>query len=199
MTRLVTERLLLRDFTWADLEAVHVFASNPIVTQFMEWGPNDIHDTRAFLTMAVAQPSHRQRTEFEFAAVLPDGPDGSDAVIGSVSIRITDQHHQQGELGYVFNPAFWSRGYATEASRTLLEFGFGPLGLHRIAATCRPENLGSARVLKKAGLSLEGRLRDHKFVRGEWRDSLLYAAIAAEGLVVDGDQAQYFRDDRSLP
>jgi ribosomal-protein-alanine N-acetyltransferase len=179
MTQLVTERLLLRDFTWSDQEAVHAFAGDPLVTQFMDWGPNDVHDTRAFLTMAVAQSSHRQRNEFEFATVLRDTTDDEPGwVIGSVSVRITNQQHQQGELGYVFNRAYWSRGYATEAGSALLDFGFRTLGLHRIAATCHPDNLGSARVLEKLGMTAEGRLRDHRLVRGVWRDSLLYAAIA---------------------
>lgn len=185
MPTLVTERLQLRDFLWSDQDAVHAFASDPAVTRFMDWGPNDVHDTRAFLTMAVAQTSHRQRTEFEFAAVLPAGsdpsagPDESDRVIGSVSVRITNAQHRQGELGYIFHPAYWSRGYATEASRALLQFGFGSLDLHRITATCRPDNRGSARVLQKTGMSLEGRMRDHKLVHGRWQDSLLYAAINA--------------------
>ncbi len=182
MTQLVTERLLLRDFAWSDQEAVHVFASDPVVTQFMDWGPNDVHDTRAFVTMAVAQSSHRHRTEFEFAAVLPARTeDEPGQVIGSVSVRITNQQHRQGEMGYVFNRAFWSQGYATEASRALLDFGFTTLGLHRIAATCRPDNIGSARVLEKVGMAQEGRMRDHRFIRGEWRDSLLYAVIAPFG------------------
>jgi RimJ/RimL family protein N-acetyltransferase len=59
----------------------------------------------------------------------------------------------------------------------LLRFGFDRLDLHRIAATCHPDNRGSSRVLEKAGMELEGRMRDHKLIRGEWRDSLLYAAI----------------------
>jgi RimJ/RimL family protein N-acetyltransferase len=171
MTELVTERLLLRDFQWSDQEAVHAFAGNPAVTLFMDWGPNDVHDTRAFLTTAVAQSSHRQRTEFWFATVLEG------QVIGSVSVQVTNRRHRQGELGYVFDPAFWSQGYATEASRALLRFGFGRLELHRIAATCHPDNRGSIRVLEKTGMHLEGRMRDHKLIRGAWRDSLLYAAI----------------------
>jgi RimJ/RimL family protein N-acetyltransferase len=173
MTQLVTERLLIRDFTWADEAAVHVFASDPAATRFMEWGPNDVHDTRAFIAMAVAQPMHRERTEFEFATVLSQ----TGRLIGSVSVRITDRQHLQGELGYIFDPAVWAHGYATEATRALLRFGFDSLGLHRIAATCHPDNVGSARVLEKAGMSLEGRMREHKFVRGQWRDSLLYAAV----------------------
>jgi RimJ/RimL family protein N-acetyltransferase len=185
MIRLVTERLVLRDFIWADQDAVHAFASDPVATRFMEWGPNDIHDTRAFLSMAVAQTSQRQRTEFEFAAVLGDDLPEAGQVIGSVSVRVTDRQHQQGELGYIFAPARWSRGYATEATKALLAFGFGSLDLHRIAATCHPDNLASARVLEKAGMAYEGRLRDHKLVRNRWRDSLLYAAVAP-GVAVDG-------------
>jgi RimJ/RimL family protein N-acetyltransferase len=173
MTQLATDRLLIRDFTWADEAAVHGFASDPAATRFMEWGPNDVHDTRAFIAMAVAQSVHRDRTEFELAAVLAE----SDEVIGSTSIRVTDRQHEQGELGYIFDPAVWGRGYATEATLGLLGFGFGTLGLHRIAATCHPDNIGSARVLEKAGMSFEGRMREHKFVRGQWRDSLLYAAV----------------------
>ena len=70
-------------------------------------------------------------------------------------------------------------GYATEAAAAVLRFGFDTLGLHRIWATCRPENLGSSRVLEKIGMQREGHLRDHVMVRGAWQDSLLYAAIAA--------------------
>jgi [ribosomal protein S5]-alanine N-acetyltransferase len=178
MTRLVTERLLLRDFAWSDQEAVHAFAADPVVTRFMDWGPNDVQATRAFLAMTVPQQTHWPRSEFELAAVLRD-PACPDAgrLIGSVSVRITNREHRQGELGYVFNAAFWSRGYATEATTALLEFGFGPLELHRIIATCHPDNRGSVRVLEKAGMAYEGRLRDHKLIRGQWRDSLLYAAV----------------------
>jgi RimJ/RimL family protein N-acetyltransferase len=55
--------------------------------------------------------------------------------------------------------------------------GLGCLRLRRIAATCHPDNRASARVLEKIGMRREGRLRSHLFVRGAWRDSLLYAAV----------------------
>jgi RimJ/RimL family protein N-acetyltransferase len=51
------------------------------------------------------------------------------------------------------------------------------VGLHRIFATCDSENRASARVLEKAGMQLEGRKRSHLFVKGRWRDSLLYAIL----------------------
>lgn len=61
--------------------------------------------------------------------------------------------------------------------RTLLDFGFGELGAHRIYARVAPENEASSRVLLKHGFGLEGHLRKECFVRGEWQDSLLYAIL----------------------
>jgi RimJ/RimL family protein N-acetyltransferase len=49
-----------------------------------------------------------------------------------------------------------------------------------VFATCDPENIASARVLEKTGMKLEGHIREHKFVKGKWRDSLLYAIISQE-------------------
>jgi len=59
-----------------------------------------------------------------------------------------------------------------------LDFGLSGGGLHRITATCDPENVGSARVLEKIGMVREGHLRDYFLIRGAWRDRLLYAALA---------------------
>jgi RimJ/RimL family protein N-acetyltransferase len=54
------------------------------------------------------------------------------------------------------------------------------MGLHRIHATCRPANETSAKVLQKAGMKVEGHLREHRLVRGKWEDSLLFSILAHE-------------------
>ena len=53
--------------------------------------------------------------------------------------------------------------------------------MRRVVATCHPDNVGSARVLEKAGMEREGRMRGHLRLRGAWRDSLLYAAGNRDG------------------
>lgn len=58
-----------------------------------------------------------------------------------------------------------------------MQFGFQHLRLRRIEATCHPENHASARVLQKAGLTYEGLMRSHLFVREVSQDSLLYATV----------------------
>ncbi|MGY2032470.1 GNAT family N-acetyltransferase [Nocardia gipuzkoensis] len=101
----------------------------------------------------------------------------SGRLIGSAAIGVTSAQHRRGEFGFVFHRDFWSQGYATEVGMLLLRFGFDRLRLRRISATCHPDNHASARVLEKVGSTLEGRMRSHLFVRGVWRDSLLYAAV----------------------
>jgi RimJ/RimL family protein N-acetyltransferase len=174
--RLVGRRLVLRDFRAGDLDSVHSYACDPTVTRFLDWGPNSLEDTRAFLAQAVAQASAAPRHCFDAAVIDAE----SGALIGGASLRITSREHRRGELGYALHPAFWSKGYATEAARMLLDFGFCRLHLRRISATCHPDNHGSSNVLRKVGLEFEGRLRSHLRVRGEWRDSLLYARIAED-------------------
>jgi RimJ/RimL family protein N-acetyltransferase len=174
VTRLETERLVLRQFVADDVAAVHEYASDPEVTRFTTWGPNTFETTREFLATVLARPAGGD--EFGFAITLRD----SGRLIGSVGIGVWSDEHRRGELGYVLNRAYWSLGYATEATLRLVQFGFDELDLHRIEATCHPDNRASARVLEKVGFQFEGRLRDHMQARGEWRDSLLYATIRAD-------------------
>jgi [ribosomal protein S5]-alanine N-acetyltransferase len=102
----------------------------------------------------------------------------AERLIGSIELRVVSSEHRRGEIGYVLAHEWWGHGYATEATCRLLAFGFDELGLHKISATCDPENRPSIAVLTKSGMHQEGVLRDHIYVRGEWRDRLLFSVIA---------------------
>jgi RimJ/RimL family protein N-acetyltransferase len=172
---LTGERLTLREFEPADEGALHAFVSDAEVTRFTTWGPNTAADTRAFLDEVMHEARSGQRRRFALAAV----DSASGRLLGSVELFVESREHLRGELGWVFDAGQWGRGYATEATRLLLRFGFDDQGLHRIAATCHPDNTASVRVLQKAGMTYEGRMRDHMRVRDGWRDSLLFAVLAA--------------------
>jgi [ribosomal protein S5]-alanine N-acetyltransferase len=109
-------------------------------------------------------------------------------VIGGVGLRVSRPEHFAGDMGYTFNPEYWGKGYGTEAAAAMLTFGLVELNLHRIYATCDPENRASARVMEKIGMRYEGRLRDYTFKKGKWRDSLIYARIATDGLAHSPDR-----------
>jgi [ribosomal protein S5]-alanine N-acetyltransferase len=169
-----TPRLLLREFRASDHDAAHAFASDTEVTRYTDWGPNSRQDTTAFLTEVVRGSRSRPRRRFGLAVVNRE----AEILIGSIELRITSASHQRGEIGYVLNRSWWGRGYASEAATTLLHFGFDELGLHKITAACDPGNAASARVLTKIGMQREGHLRDQLRIRGQWRDRLIYAALA---------------------
>jgi len=171
-----TGRLLLRDFVEEDWRAVHEYGSDPEVVRYLPWGPNTEEDSRDFISRSIAIQSESPRRRFEIGIVLKE----EGKLIGGCGIRENNPTLMEGNMGYVLNKDYWGRGIATEAARALVRFGFETLNLHRIFATCFPENRASERVLQKCGMRLEGRLRENLLMRGEWRDSLLYAILDHE-------------------
>jgi RimJ/RimL family protein N-acetyltransferase len=101
-------------------------------------------------------------------------------LIGNCGLQISSLHNRAGSIDTFINPRFWNRGFATELTLALLKFGFTELKLHRITATCAPDNVASQRVLIKLGMKNEGCFRQDRQVRGRWRDSLLYAILEDE-------------------
>jgi RimJ/RimL family protein N-acetyltransferase len=176
MTELRLPRLRLREWREDDWPQAHAYASDSEVVRFLDWGPNTEEDTRAFIGEATRARRASPRTHYDLAVALAE----SDEVIGGGRIWIESAEHREASIGYSLGQAHWGRGYATELALGLLSIGFEMLGMHRIWAIVEPENAASARVLEKLGMQREGRLRDHRYAKGRWRDSLLYAILAPE-------------------
>jgi ribosomal-protein-alanine N-acetyltransferase len=87
------------------------------------------------------------------------------------------------ELGYIFNPRYHNKGYATEASAAILGYGFDDLHAHKIVAFCNPRNIASWRVLEKIGMEREGLFREKAFFRKDsnnepvWHDCYAYGIL----------------------
>ena len=173
---LTTARLVLRDVRKDDWKAVHEYGTDLEVVQYMPWGPNTENDTKEFLQRAVASSREEPRTKFELAVTLAE----SGRLIGGAGIRVSQPSDRGADMGYCLHRDFWGQGYATEAAASILGFGFGTLGLHRIFAACDVENVASARVLEKVGMRREAHFRQDNMIRGKWRDSYLYAILEDE-------------------
>jgi RimJ/RimL family protein N-acetyltransferase len=124
--------------------------------------------------MLIGYQAESPRRKFQLAVTL----DGT--LIGNCGIRRKDGNESEADIGYELHPEHWGKGYATEAARAVVAFGFEELALHRVSAWCIADNTGSARVLEKAGLRLEGRLRENERFRGRWWDTLLYGMLRSE-------------------
>lgn len=168
-----TNRLLLRDLVIEDFNQVHEYAAMPEVVRYMEWGPNTKDDTRHFLQESIDLNSKSPRLDFELGVVLKS----ENRIIGGGGIHVSNRPNNEGWIGYCFNQAYWQKGYATEMAMALVKFGFEQLNLNRIFATTAPGNIGSQNVLAKTGMKHEGTMREHKLVRGAYRDTELFAVV----------------------
>lgn len=101
-------------------------------------------------------------------------------LIGAIGIHIT-AHHRRGVLGYWLGRPYWGQGYTSEAAQAVVEYGFSVLDLYRIEATRMPENIGSRRVMEKAGLTYEGTLRGYYIKNGVPMDAAIHGRVRAEG------------------
>lgn len=145
MQPLTTRRLRLRPFAPADLEAAFAFFSDPAVMRFSLNGP---HASRKATEDFIAANVNRQaRLGFSIWAV--DESEGG-GLVGMCGLAEFGHPGLAGiELAYRLRRDRWGRGYATEAGRAALEFGFGTAGLARIIAAVEPANAASVRVLEK--------------------------------------------------
>src|SRR5713226_6043027 len=164
-----TVRLFLRDLELHDLDAIHAYASDPEVTRYMFYGPRTEADTRDYLDRRIASQREVPRMVWELGVLLA----GDRRLVGTCDLAL--EKPDEGDLGFIFSPDVWGRGYATEAARAMVRAGFEQLGLTRIVATCNVSNTASAHVLEKAGLQREATLEDHRFAKGVWWTSFMYA------------------------
>jgi [ribosomal protein S5]-alanine N-acetyltransferase len=165
-----TPRLLLREYRPEDWEAVHAYSSNAEILKYEAWGPNTPVQTKAFIDAAVSQAQVVPRMYFELVVCLAAGGE----VIGGIGLRLKERKKGVASMGYVFHPAHWGQGYATEAAQAMARFARTLPEVNRIFATCDRENAASQRVLERCGLEAVGMVAELEAVKGRFRDMLLY-------------------------
>lgn len=172
-----TERLRLRPFTRGDADAVFAYRRREDVAQYLFDGPMTHETATEVVGLRAGQFTLAAEGDKLFLAVEIPEPH---AMIGEVSLIWRDAANRQGEIGYIFNPDYHGRGYATEAARVLLGLGFDRLGLHRIYARCAAANTASWKVMERLGMRREAHFREHVFVKGAWDEELIYAILEDE-------------------
>lgn len=173
---LTTKRLVLREFEEEDWQAVLTYQSDPRYLRYYPWTSRSEQDARIYVQQLLAQRQEDPRTKFQLAITLAS----NGQLIGNAGLRMQTPEASEGDIGYELDPRFWGSGYATEVAQTLLTYGFQALKLHRIWAWCIAENRGSAHVLEKIGMQQEGCLRENRWMKDRWWDTLLYALLEQE-------------------
>jgi RimJ/RimL family protein N-acetyltransferase len=173
-----TQRLIIRHFTPTDWQAVYAYTSDTRVMAYIPDGPCTETQAREFVEKHTGVHAEALavmlKTQYQLVGHLICHPWFAPRTY---------------EIGWVFHPAYHGQGYATEAARALLRYGFAELQSHRIIATCQPENPASYRVMEKLGMRREGHFRQCIYRQDTlWWDEYFYAILEEDWFSRNGSQ-----------
>lgn len=148
-TIIETERLLLREITLDDKEALFKLHSNPAVQKFTgEPVVESIDDIKKAIEARII--NYKKYGYGRWATFLKDDMQ----FVGWAGLAYLPEFDET-DLGYRFLPEYWGLGIATEASRAILNYGFDSLKLKKIIAIALKEHKASIRVMEKVGMEFD--------------------------------------------
>jgi ribosomal-protein-alanine N-acetyltransferase len=168
---LETSRLILREWIESDISELV-----PLI------GAREVADT----TLRIPYPYDEEHAR-KFIASVPKGNElrlairlrGDGRLVGGIGLH-PNMEHQRAELGYWIGVPFWGKGYATEAAREVVRYGFETFKLNRIFAGHFEGNPGSRAILLKLGMRYEGCARQSVLKWGKPMDVHIYAILREE-------------------
>ena len=171
---IVTDRLLLREITWNDLESIHNLHSVPEVDKYNTLGiPKNIDETRELMRPDIEAKREDPQERYTWRIILQDSAE----FIGLAGMTLSNDKFRLGEIYYKLLPEYWGKGYATEVAKNLILAGFDKFQLHKVEAGVATDNERSIRVLEKVGMTREGLRRKILPIRGAWKDNFHYAIL----------------------
>jgi ribosomal-protein-alanine N-acetyltransferase len=168
---LQTPRLLLREVNSDDANDIFEFASDRQATKYTFLNTHrSIEDTEKFILFL------KSPDIVAWAIVLRE----SEQVIGYCFFHSLNADHRKAEIEFGISREYWGQGYATEAARKVLSYGFEKGHLRRIEGTCMLDNLASSRVLEKLGMKFEKVIQNARQKNSVFYDLNLYILLSHE-------------------
>jgi len=169
------EAVSLRELNLGDEKRIFQILSQRIVVQYTLFPQFTRDQAKDYLKSCMDDQTKDERKFLNLAIGLSE----SNLLIGLCGL-VLNHANQDAEVWYLLDPLFWHKGFAPGALKLILDRGFNNYHLHRIWATCLPENPASARVLEKLGFRKEGFLKKYLKIHGVWKDCFLYAILYRE-------------------
>ncbi|WAC02348.1 GNAT family N-acetyltransferase [Lacinutrix neustonica] len=175
--KILTTRTSLRLIEVYDLEAIHNLHVFPETDKYNALGiPQNIKETKSIIEPWIE--AHRVNEIKNFTFKIKTHV--NEEFIGLFGLKVGNKKYNRAEVWYKIHPDYWSQGYATEALKAVINFGFDTLKLHRIEAGCAVDNVGSFKVMEKAGMIREGRGRQVLPLKSGWSDNYEYAMLETD-------------------
>jgi [ribosomal protein S5]-alanine N-acetyltransferase len=172
---LQTPRLTLRPFRMEDAPTVQRLANDKDIATNTQNLPHPYEEYMAKRWISLHQQMFDNNDLLNLAVVVRK----SNELIGAIGYDL-DEKNDNGELGYWLGRPYWGMGYATEAARRLLHYGFSDLKFYRVHSCHLTLNPASGNVLKKIGMSHEGQRKGHIKKWGKYEDLELYGILVED-------------------
>lgn len=169
---LTTQRLLLREINAEDAEGIYSYLSKEEVMKYYGREPLK-HLNEAKEITEIYSKNFEENRGIRWGIEEQD----SKGIIGTVGFHNMRELHKRAEIGYEIHPDYWRKGYASEAIREALSFGFQELDLNRIGAIVFKENKASSNLLMKLGFEEEGVLKEYMYQNGKPHDTYVYSIL----------------------
>ena len=172
-----TERLTLRRFSLEDVDSVFKnWASLPEVQlNYAEPVYATKEETASLLEKYIAR--YAEPNYYRWAIIEKE----SGECIGQIAYFLVDSKNEFAEIEYCIGTAFQKKGYATEACKAVIKYGFEKIGLHKVQICVRPSNTPSRKVIEKCGFTYEGTLRDYfKMPDGSFEGRMYFSILQEE-------------------
>lgn len=175
LMELITLRLHIRELTIADLYAIHALHSIPTIAQYNTIGiPEHQYATEKILWQWIGYQKSITRTHYIMYVETLE----ANQFIGLIALQLLGlPKFRLADVWYKVHPAYWNKGFATEALKAMIAFGFNDLKLHRIEACCTVENKASISVLEKVGFEIEGIKKSSFPLQNKWLDVAMFSII----------------------
>lgn len=173
-----TDRLILRKFKYTDCDAVFRNWASDEKVQSLYSEP--VYTTKEAVNGLLDKyiGSYEKSDYYRWAVTEKN----SDECIGQIAYFLVDSKNHFAEIEYCIGEEFQRRGYATEAAKAVIAYGFDSIGLHKVQICTKTVNEPSKRVIEKCGLTYEGTLRDYFYMDGGYVGRLYFSILRDEYL-----------------
>lgn len=171
-----TDRLVLRKFEYSDDDAMlkNWIADEKIQSLYSEPTYETKEAVKELLTKYIT--SYEKEDYYRWAVILKE----TGECIGQIAYFLVDSKNHFAEIEYCIGSAFQCRGYATEATKEVIKYGFEKINLHKVQICTKTINVPSKRVIEKCGFTYEGTLRDYFYMNGEYVGRLYFSILRNE-------------------
>lgn len=171
-----TERLILRRFEYTDDTAMlkYWIADEKIQSLYSEPVYSTKEEVKELLDIYIG--SYEKPDYYRWAIIEKDCGE----CIGQIAYFVVDSKNHFAEIEYCIGSEFQCRGYATEAAKAVIAFGFDEINLHKVQICTKTINQPSKRVIEKCGLTYEGTLRDYFYMNGEYVGRHYFSILRSE-------------------